>query len=209
MATSVGKLQPTLADAGRLPRIASAAKLSLAEIAVLAVAGFAAAAAEACIHLGLKVPGHAILRAILPMMLGLALVPRRGSGSAMGAFAGVGAILANWLPGEGISIASGIAMILVGPALDVALLGADASRWLYARFVLAGVLANLAALYVKVFAISAGMIAQKEPLATYLIRALPSYLICGAMAGLIGGAVCFRNGNHISPSPPSRGRELG
>ena len=207
MATSVGELQPTLADAGRLPRIASAAKLSLAEIAVLALAGFAAATAEAWIHLGLKVPGHAILRAILPMILGLALVPRRGSGSAMGAFSGVGAILANWLPGEGISIAAGIAMILVGPALDVALLGADASHWLYARFALAGVLANLAALSIKVIAISEGMILQKEPLATYLIRAVPSYLICGAMAGLIGGAACFRNGNR--PSPPLRGRGTG
>jgi hypothetical protein len=130
------------------------------------------------------------------MMIGLALVPRRGAGVIMGVFAALGATGLNRLAGlgvgEGISIASGIAMTLVGPAIDVALIGARSSRWLYARFLLAGVLANVAALTTKVAAISAGFVVQKELLPSYLIRALPSYLICGALAGLIGGAVCFR-----------------
>jgi hypothetical protein len=192
MSSTIGELQPTLADAGRLPRVTSVDRLSLAEVGVLALAGLATACGEAWIHLSLKVPGHAILRAIVPMMVGLALVPRRGAGTAMGFFAGAGALLLNCLPGEGISIASGIAMILVGPAIDLALIGAKASYGLYARFAAAGVLANLAALAIKVLAINAGLLVQKEPLATYLVRAFPSYLICGAIAGLIGGAVCFR-----------------
>lgn len=192
MATGLENQLPSFADAGRLPRLATGGRISLAEIGVLALAGFAAAGAEAWIHLNLKVPGHAILRAIVPMMLGLSMVPRRGAGSAMGFFAAVGAMLINWLPGEGISLAAGIAMTLVGPAIDLALVGADTSRRLYSRFALAGVLANVAALVVKIVAISSGLLVQKQPLAAYLVRAVPSYLICGAIAGLIGGAICFR-----------------
>ena len=202
MASNVGELQPSLADAGRLPRIATGDKISAAEVAVLILAGLAAAFAEAWIHLGLKVPGHAILRAILPMMFGLALVPRRAAGTAMGAFAGVAALAINRFPGEGITLASGIAMTLVGPAIDIALAGARASRWLYVRFALAGVLANLAALTIKVIAVSSGLMPQKEPLALYLFRAVPSYVICGAIAGLIGGAACFR------ARPTERGESL-
>jgi hypothetical protein len=67
---------PSLACPGRA--------ISAVEVAVLVLLGATAAAATALLDLPLRIPGHAILRLVFPMALGLALVPRRLSGSFMG-----------------------------------------------------------------------------------------------------------------------------
>ncbi len=83
--------QLSLRDSSRVPAISRAAGLSAVELACLLACGAAAAAAIGCLHLSLRVPGHAILRGALPMAMGLALVPRRSAGIVMA----VGAALAR------------------------------------------------------------------------------------------------------------------
>src|SRR5262245_61952520 len=74
-----------LAAAGRLPALPAAGRaISVVELAVLFLAGAAAAFLSALVELKLRIPGHAILRVIVPFSLGLALVPRRMAGSVMG-----------------------------------------------------------------------------------------------------------------------------
>ena len=69
-----------LRTASRLPTLSSEAKVSAAELATLLACGALAALAIGLLHLQFRVPGHAILRAVLPMAFGLALVPRRSAG---------------------------------------------------------------------------------------------------------------------------------
>ena len=69
-----------------------AVRTSGAEIAILA--GFGAVAALlSVLDLGLQMPGHAIMRSVTPMALGMAMVPRRRAGAIMGGSALVTASL--------------------------------------------------------------------------------------------------------------------
>src|SRR5215471_14047296 len=57
------------------------------ELATLVGLGVCAALASTLLDFKLRIPGHAVLRAIVPIALGLALVPRRGAGSVITAAA--------------------------------------------------------------------------------------------------------------------------
>ena len=112
-------------------------------------AGAAAGAAVALVHIRAGIPGNAILRAVPAMALGLSLVPRRMAGSAMAASAGMTAslLVAN---GAGRMPPAALAGLLaLGPALDVAMIGAPVGWRLYARFALAGAVANALAFVIR------------------------------------------------------------
>src|SRR5262245_58789684 len=82
----------SLRDSSRVPVISRAAGISTAELACLLACGALASAAVGFVHLSLRAPGHAILRGVLPMSLGFALVPRRWAGIVMSIGAGISAI---------------------------------------------------------------------------------------------------------------------
>ncbi len=98
---------------------------------------------------GLRVPGHAIMRAVFPMACGLALVPRRGAGVVMGAGA-LGTLLGMQAaglssPGWGATTS----LLLTGPLMDAALWRTRPGRRMYWNFALAGLLSNMTAFAVK------------------------------------------------------------
>lgn len=163
------------------------------ELMVLALAALGAAAATVWLHLDLKMPGHAILRSALPLMVGLALVPRRYSGSAMSVMALLFSCGMLAFPGARLPLAAGASMVLLGPAIDLVLAGGSVANKLYVRFAVAGAIANLAAYAVRLGSAAflgmggAGR-SSVSPLST-----LASYLVCGSLAGLICGAIVFRN----------------
>jgi hypothetical protein len=83
-----------LVSAARFPSLVRAgSRISAAELLLLLTCGAAAAAAVAYVKLSLRIPGHSIVLAALPMVLGLSLAPRRLAGSLMSA----GAIGTAWL----------------------------------------------------------------------------------------------------------------
>src|SRR5262245_54944446 len=85
MSVSVLPVHNGLLGASRVPSLACPGRaISAVEFVVLVLLGATAAAATALLHLPLGIPGHVILRSVFPMALGLALVPRRLSGSVMG-----------------------------------------------------------------------------------------------------------------------------
>jgi hypothetical protein len=88
-----------------------------------------------------------------------------------------------------------ISVLLLGPVLDIALLG-QAKGWrLHARFVTAGIIANLLALGFKLVSVQLGLalVGGGEGFARFGIATLCiSYIVCGTIAGFLGVVACFR-----------------
>src|SRR5215470_5155154 len=125
-----------LRTAGRVPALARPGRaLSVAEVAILLLIGAAAAVATATLDFSLRIPGHAIIRSVFPMALGLALVPRRLAGSLMAASAAA-TTLALRAGGHGVGAGAVTSLCLTGPFLDLALLGARQGWRLYLGFLL-------------------------------------------------------------------------
>ena len=124
-------------------------RLRWAELGFLIGAGATAAVAVSCLDFGLRVPGHAILRAVFPMALGLSLAPRRLGGLVMGASAWAMAMLLKSTGGSGLGIGALTSLCLTGPMLDVALWRAKSGWPVYLSFAAGGCLANIGAFAVR------------------------------------------------------------
>jgi len=168
-------------------------RLRWEELGFLIGAGATAAVAVSCLDFGLRVPGHAILRAVFPMALGLSLAPRRLGGLVMGASAWAMAMLLKSTGGSGLGIGALTSLCLTGPMLDVALWRAKSGWPVYLSFAAGGCLANIGAFAVR----GAGKLSGwesllKRPLAEWVSVAWWSYLFCGLIAGLLSAAIWFR-----------------
>jgi hypothetical protein len=169
-------------------------RLSTAELIILLAAGVLATLAVAFISPGLRMPGSAILRVALPMVCGVALVPRRMSGSVMTAGAALSAMALSAAHLGSLQPAGVTALLALGPAIDVAMVLRPATGWrLYVRFALAGMAANTLA-----FAVRAGAswfhldAVRPHTVQQYGLVVLLSFAACGLVAGLLSAAVCFR-----------------
>jgi hypothetical protein len=163
------------------------------EWAILGGIGVLAAASTTFLDFGLRVPGHAILRAIFPMAMGLALVPRRGAGIAMGAVA-MGALGLFWLlPGwKGPGVGASVSLLATGPMLDLVVRRELAGRRLYLAFALAGCFSNILALFARGATkwLQADALSAR-PFAVWAPEAVVTYLLCGLIAGAVSGAIWF------------------
>jgi len=189
------KLRPALAASGRLPALPRhETRLATLELTALLAAGLAAGVAWVWLQpLKLQIPGWAILRGVLPMTAGLALVPRRGSATAMSAVACVVCLAYGLLGLARVQAAPFASLFLLGPLLDAAAAG-TASGWrLYVRFAAAGLAANLVAFAIR-FATAYWVIdpGVNHRFLPFWPTALASYMACGTVAGLFGAAACFR-----------------
>lgn len=163
-----------------------------AELAALALLGACSAAATAFVDLNLRVPGHAILRAVLPMACGLALVPRKWAGCVMGAHALIAALvfqLAGW---ANLGVGAMTSLGLTGPLFDLSLWGARQGGRLYWRFAAGGLACNLVALAVRAVPKFFGWESGRRPFGDWISEAAPTYTVCGLLAGLIGAMIWFR-----------------
>jgi hypothetical protein len=161
----------------------------LAGTAVLLLLGFAAAFLTLAVDFDVGIPGHAILRAVVPLALGLALVPRRHAGFVAGAGTLAGALaIGGW---QSLGPGALASLSLTGPILDFAVRGARSGRGVYAGLVLGGLASNLLAFGVRLAAKLSGE-AGRRPLSSWWPEAIVTYTLCGAAAGLIGAVVWFR-----------------
>lgn len=183
------------------------------EVAAIVAAG---AAAATCVHFldfNLRLPGHAILRTVVPVTLGFAVAPRRRAGAAMSlSAAATTAIL--WVLGvEHAGIGAMTSLLLCGPMFDLALWKAKTGWSVYLRCAVVGLLVNLVA-----FGVRAGdkLIVERAvrgmgngggggrggggggagrlaaDAARWWQAALPSHIIFGVLAGLIMAVILFR-----------------
>lgn len=184
----------TLALDSRLrPLAAGAETLRRSELATLVLIGAVAAVLASTMDLGLRIPGHRILYTIFPMAFGFSLVPRRGAGTVMGVSAvtttGLFALVGARVPGAG-GLTS---LALTGPLLDIALRRRGRGWRLYAAFVLAGVMSNVAVFLVRgaAKALAVPGLAGSRPFDEWLSVAVFTYAIAGFLAGLISAATWF------------------
>jgi hypothetical protein len=181
-----------LASAGRVPSISRIReRISAMEIVMLLAFGVASAAAVGFIRTGFRFPGNAILFAMLPMVLGLALAPRRHAGYIMGAGALGTATLFGMTGLAHYGSGASVSLCLIGPVMDLALAKAKRGIRLYLGLVLAGIATNLLALFSRGAAKLVGLdLSGTRPFGTWYIQASMTYALCGAVAGLIA-AFCF------------------
>lgn len=168
------------------------------EVLVLICAGVVATSLVAFLHMPIRVPGHSILKAALPIVCATAMVPRplAGSLTALSAALTAGAFL---LMGIGHLQAAAITSLLaVGPAVDLALRNSRGGGLrLYNRLALAGFAANMLAFMVR-WGISLTQVNTLHPLHFRQVAfgAFLSFAACGLAAGLICGVICFRPSRH-------------
>jgi hypothetical protein len=193
MLTTAFATRTSLQDASRLPAWSRHARVSAGEVALLLVCGALAAIAIGAFHVQLRIPGHAILRGVIPMALGLALVPRQSSGMVMSVGAGLAAAAMNWGHVGRFPPAAILSVVILGPILDVALSG-DPRGWrLYARFIASGALTNLLAFIIRFGTALAGWdFRGSRQFTEFWPFALMTFVICGALAGLFSAALWFR-----------------
>lgn len=206
MYAAVLSVHPGLAGGSRLRVWPHEGRESyVAEMAVLLGAGVLATVATAFFDFGLRIPGHAILRAVFPMSLGLALAPRRMGGLVMGIGAMGSALVLT--AGGMAALGSGAmtSLLLTGPMLDLALWRPRHGWSLYVGFALAGLGSNLAALAVRAGVKLVGLEgAGGRPFGSWWPQAVGTYALCGLLAGLLSAAVWFR---FRARSGPDAGRE--
>lgn len=166
----------------------------LSEWAVWFAMGMAAAFASVLPDLDLKIPGHAILRSVFPMALGLSLAPRRGAGGVMGAIACATALGLRFSGKVEVGFGALTSLSLTGPLMDVALWKARAGWRLYAGIIVAGLSSNLIAMGIKVTEklLMSGGGGGKRSFGAWLAQAAWTYPLCGVLAGLLSAVIWFR-----------------
>ena len=182
-----------------VPVAVPAGRVSVADAAVLLGCGATAALAVAYVKLGLRIPGHSIVLAALPMALGLSMAPRRLAGTVMSA----GALGTAWLTSfGGASFGSGatISLFLLGPMMDVALLRAGHTSWRYGALVLAGLLTSVLALGARALPKVLGFdVADGRPFDSWWTQAIVTYSLSGLVAGALGALAVFRAHRRAEP----------
>jgi len=191
---SMSVCQP-FAESRRFGRVIPARAHSTAsDVSVLAGIGVLTAVARGFANLNLGIPGHSIVLVVVPFTLGLAYVPRRMAGAVMGASAlGTGCVLA--LAGvRGIGAGALTSLGVTAFVLEVALRLARDGRGIYLWCLAAGLASNMVAFLVRA-GVKEGRLTQADlvrPFSTWWPGALPTYLLCGALAGAVAASLAFR-----------------
>jgi hypothetical protein len=176
--------------------------LSADRVLILVGAGVVSACAIAFLQTPLRIPGHAIFKAGLPIAGGIALVSRPLAGTVASA-SGMFTAAIFMLVGIGhLSAAAMVPLIAFGPAADLARKNAN-DRWsILLRLGLAGLGVNLLAFSVR----WSGAFFQNDLLHSlsfrqFIATALVSFALCGLGAGGIAGVIyaCRRGDSEISP----------
>lgn len=163
------------------------------DVLVLILAGIIAAALIAFMQTPLRIPGHVILKAALPIAGGLAFTRFSWAGTLAGASA-ISSCALFLMAGVGhIPAAAFVSLSAIGPALDLARrFTPRASLPYWIGFAMAGLLTNLAAFAAR-FVAAWGQSGTWHPFYMQQLGgwALASFAICGITAGIVGGAACY------------------
>jgi len=196
---------PGLRSASPLARGTNSTSATLIRFFLAFLAGGLAAACTTLIDLKLRLPGHAILKATLPVALGLAIAPQRFSGLVISGGAFTGLTILKRFFGIGSGLGATASLLALGPIVELFLWNARPNWLLYLRFAAAGLAANCVAFAIRGGGKAAGFDSLKmRPLQDWLTVAPWTYAACGFAAGLISSLILFRTyrARAANPSPP-------
>jgi hypothetical protein len=186
---------PALATHSRLLPLLPAKQAAFAwwELASLIGCGIGAVVAAQYLKIPLKqMPGHAILQAMLPLALGLAIVPRHGAGNVMGLSAVCTALVMRATGALSMGFGGVTSSCLAGFFLDFVLWAVRSGWLLYLGFALAGLASNLVAMAARGGAKRAGLDDLTDrPFASWITQAAFTYPFFGILAGLICATLFF------------------
>jgi hypothetical protein len=175
---------------------------------LLGAAGAAAATCVMGLDFSWRIPGHAILRAVLPIVSGLALVPRCYGGAVMGLSAAATCTIAGSMRAELPGLGAMTSLLAIGPILDASLARIRTPRGVWLALALAGLITNGLAFLVQAThkaAVGPGLMG----LDGWWHRAVWSYPICGLVAGLASAVIWFQLTDRTASSSDDRVRERG
>jgi hypothetical protein len=162
------------------------------ELAILGLAGVVAVLAVAFVQSPLRIPGHAVLKAALPLACGMAFSGKPLAGTVAGSaslFTAAVLLLAGF---GNLQAAALVSLLLIGPALDWGRRETQINHfgW-FTRFALAGLAVNLVAFVVR-WGTAFWQADGWHPLnfRTLGSAAMVSFALCGIIAGVICGAMC-------------------
>ena len=135
-------LHPGLEASSRVLWCAREGELTSREVAILLGIGAIAAVGTSLLDLPLRIPGHAILRTMLPLAVGFALVPRRHAGAVMSGGALFSLLILLIGGGRLPGIGSTTSLLLTGPLIDRAVRSARQGWQVHTAFALAGLASN-------------------------------------------------------------------
>lgn len=167
------------------------------ELAILGTAGLVAAVAIAFGQLPLRIPGHAILKAAIPMAMGMAFVARPLAGTIAGSASLLTAALLLCVGFGNLQAAAIVSLLLIGPAFDWARKKINLNPiQLVTRFALVGLFVNVAAFVVR-WSTAFWQADGWHPLnfRTLGSATIVSFALCGIVTGVVCGMIC-RQKNH-------------
>ncbi len=164
----------------------------------LFIAGVAATTLVACLPTPIRVPGHVILKAALPLACGLAFVRRPWSGSIAGASALATAALFLVLGVGHLQTAALVSLLALGPAMDWSRRSVAKGPHFILRFAFAGLVANMLA-FVTRWGVAWLSADGWHPLNFQHVAygAFWSFALCGLAAGLLCGVFCYRSSEKL------------
>lgn len=154
--------------------------------------GILAGIAVSQIKLSFGIPGHSIVKIMIPMAIGLSLAPVRSAGAIMGISGLVTALISQILTNStGTGTGAYTSLVCTGVLMDLTLYFANTGWKLYSGLMVSGLIANMVALYVRSGFKSFFKINIID-FNTWYQTAAFTYPICGLLAGLLCALVVFK-----------------
>jgi hypothetical protein len=168
------------------------------DVTFLFIAGVAATTLVACVPTPIRVPGHAILKAALPLACGLAFVGRPWSGTIAAVSALATAALFLVLGIGHLQTAALVSLLALGPAMDWSRRSDAKGHDLLLRFAFAGLMANMLA-FVTRWGVAWLSTDGWHPLNFQHVAygAFCSFALCGLAAGLLCAVFCYRSSEKL------------
>ncbi len=188
------RLHPALINSTRLVHFTSTSEnMTLVEWVMLLLTGVSAALMSTLLDFHLRMPGHAILKVVFPVAVGLSLVPRKGAGTIIGVSAILTAmsLRSAGFGGSGLGFGALTSLAAIGPFLDWSLRRANSGKGIYIGFIIAGLATNVLAFAVRGTMKVMGWESAGRSLGAWLSQAVVTYAICGVIAGLLSAAILF------------------
>ncbi len=150
--------------------------------------GISAALLLVLVHPSLRIPGSAILRAMIPLALGYYLSKDRNIGFVMSLFA-AGALTITPLFSITPKISPTAALLLIGPLLDLASrIASHRPKFAILAFGLAGGSANSIAFLFRANIVDS-LLGEDHQLQSFGIGVFMSFVLCGVLSGLVCGLI--------------------